>query len=325
MIISCSSTKSKEKPVVLYGKVEFNGDPTPLNPQKFDAAMSILMKLSNRYNYISLNYLINKSLDNPEYANKKVNEIAQEYDADYIAIAQVNILKHIIRSQITLKSTDKSKPDLIGSGFDNLKYTDASTGDLIYDPALLRSLQRAYASAIADSNHFVIDSLKLNVKPLPTLVIGPIAFSGENQDDWKLYLDKVVSSYAAVETVFDILKFSNNYVVYDTETRDSVYKIFGFHIAENYSPPTMHEIKALYQMAVDYYVSGNLHKTDKGAELSLSLYSITQEGLLPLKTEEQFFDDDSRMVFLEHIIRAAVKLFNIEEFTIPDANETETE
>ena len=312
---SCSgvSNKSKDKPAILFGKVDFRGDSTSLNNKKFDAALALALRLSGKYDYYGSSHLQKVFEEKPDLSQKKIGDIAKNLNADYIAIATVNVLKHIIRTQITLSKPNSSDKPLTGIGYDVINFIDANSGEMVYDPALLKSLQRALSSATNDSNMFVNKQLGINVKPLPTLVVGSIAFTGEDQYDWKLYLDKVVSSFAGIETIYDLIKYSDDYVIYDTDTRDTVYKLFNFHIVENYSHPSNHEIRALYQMAVDYYIAGSLDKTKDGANLTIGLYAITADGLKLIKSEKESFNDDSRMVFLEYVSRATKRLFDITE------------
>ena len=309
---SCAgTTKSvKDKPVIIFGRVDIKGDTVGINPRKFDAALALSIKLSKKFDYISLDKS-QELLGGDSSRQIKITEIADEAGADYIATAQVNTLKNIIRTQIVLSNVNEPEKRFTGAGYSAVNYIDAGSGEKVYDPSLLSSLQRALAVALNDSNMFVNPEMGINVRPLPTLVIGSIAFLGESKNEWDLYTDKVVASYAAVETIFEAAKKSTDYVFYDTDTRDSVYKIFGFNIVENYSPPSIHEIRALYQMAVDYYVAGSITRTAEGADLTVSLYSIEKDGLILLKSENEKFTDDSRMVFLEHVGRAARRLFGL--------------
>ncbi len=314
MMISCSSVSNNKSdlPLIMLGRADFKGDSTSLNIQKFDAALNLALKISGKYNYFGLNQIQQFIGDNPDYANSKINEIAEKIGADYVAVAQVNTLLHIMRTNISLNRLDNIEKSVSGAGYEVVNYYDANNNGLIYDTSLLNSLMRALSTATNDSTLFAKDTIGISIKPVPTLAIGTIAFISDKEisDDWKIYLEKEVNSYAAVETIYDIIKYSKSYVVYDIETRDTVYKLFGFHIVENYTQPSTHEIKALYQMAVDYYVAGSLNMSDSGAELVLGIYSITKEGLKPIKTEKESFVDDSRMVLLEHIIRATKRLFD---------------
>lgn len=313
VFVSCSSTRSskEQKLKIIFGKVDFKPESEYLNSQKFDAALSLALKIKNNYEYIGIKDIQKAIQEKPEFAKLTMNQLAKKLDADYIAIAKVNTLQHILRTEIILNSPDSKEHQLKGTGYEVLNFIDASSGNLIYDPALLKSLKRSLAVAFNDSSMFVIDSLKLNVKPLPTLVIGSIEFAGENQYDWKLFSDKVISSYAGVETIYDVIKHTQDYVVYDIETRDTIYKLFNFHIVENYSAPSSHEIQALYRIEIDYYIAGKLTKNENTAELTISLYKIKNDKLEEIKSETEKFNDDSRMVFLEHVIRATSRLFDV--------------
>lgn len=315
LLFSCSSINKNTSglPLVMLGKVDFKGDSTSLNIQKYDAALNLALKISGKYSYFGISQIQQFLKENPEYSNSKISDIAKQNDVDYLAISQVNTLKHIIRTNIALNSISDDFQSQNGIGYDEVNYIDSKSGELVYDTSLLNSLMRALSSATKDSLLYVKKDLDINIKPVPTLVIGSIAFldNSDAEDEWNLYLDKEISSYSAVETIYDIIKYSNDYVVYDTETRDTVYNLFGFHIVENYSQPSNHEIKALYQMAIDYYVAGSLVKSDDGAELMLGIYLITNDGLKAVKVEKENFTDDSRMVFLEHINRATKRLFNL--------------
>lgn len=313
-MISCSSVSidKSDFPLIMLGRADFKGDSTSLNIQKLDAALNLALKISGKYNYFGLNQIQQFLNDNPDYANSKINELASKIGADYVAVAQVNTLLHIMRTNISLNNLDNVEKSISGAGYEVVNYYDANANELIYDTALLNSLMRALSTATKDSTLFAKDTIGINIKPIPTLAIGSIAFISDKEitDEWKIYLDKEVNSYAAVETIYDMIKYSKDYVVFDTETRDTVYKLFGFHIVENYNQPSTHEIKVLYQMAIDYYVTGSLNISDSGAELVLGIYSITNEGLKPIKIEKENFVDDSRMVLLEHVSRATKRLFN---------------
>lgn len=312
-INSCSvfNSSTNNKPRIILGKVDFRGDSTTLNYQKFDAAFSLANRISKKYDYIGLTQIQELISKEPKYKNYVMSDIAEDINADYIINVQVNILKHIMRTQISLNPTNTSNQAKSGFGYDVVHYIDAQTGDFIYDTALLKSLKRAISVVERDSTLFVIDSLGLNVKPLPTLVIGSIAFEDNSGPEWVLFKDKVISSYAGVEAIYDHIKNSQNYVVYDTETRDTVYKMFGFHIVENYNAPTSHELKVLYQLGIDYYVAGTVKKNDSNADLTIGLYNLKNGFIEEIKTEKESFVDDSRMVFLEHVSRATKRLFNL--------------
>lgn len=307
LAVSCTgvSSKKKENPVIIFGRVDISGD-SALTIFKFDAAMSLSAKLTGKFDYISLKEVQELTKNRVEL---KINELAEETGAEFILTAKVNNLKNIIRTNLTFINTENSAA-LSGTGYSDIHYINAETGSLVYDPSLLTSVQRAFAAAFKDSLMFVDSQKGINVKPLPTMVIGSAAFTGDN--DWVLWEDKVINSYSAVETMYEAAIKSGSYVVYDTETRDSVYNIFGYHIVENYSPPNIHEINTLYKLEVDYYLAAELVKTEKEAEITISLYQIERNGLKLIKSEKTSFIEDDKAVFLKKISIAANKIIGSE-------------
>ncbi|MFA5511010.1 MAG: hypothetical protein WC313_01055 [Candidatus Kapaibacterium sp.] len=303
--------ESNDIPSILIGRVDVHGDSTDIDLRKFDSAMELALKLSGKYKYIGLHELRIMTAEDASLAEKEAGELAEICGASYVALAQINVVKHLLRVSLNLIPIEDSLKQISGLGYSTVNYADRQTGKILYDPALLLSVKRALADGLGDSLLFVKPELGLNVKPLPTLVIGSIAFEGDNQDGWELYDDREVSSFAAVETIFDKIKNENLFVIFDTETRDTLYKNFGFHIIENHIEPSVSEVKMLYQLAVDYYVSGKLVKNENRADLQLGLYQVTRNGLYEVKIVSEHFSDDSRMVFLEHISRACIELFNL--------------
>jgi hypothetical protein len=303
----CKSTNSTDKKVLLLGKVDYKGSSEELNIQKFDAALNIASKTSGKY--ISLPFTIWDTLAKQHPDIKSPVELAEEADADYIVFAKINVLKNIMRTQIVLTDVNDESKKMSGVGYSSIKYIESGSGKPVYDPSLLESLQRAMAIASGDSNMFVKSEIGINIKPLPTLVIGPINFSrSEYSENWEIFQNKEVNSYAGIETIFDVYKTAQKYIVYDSETRDSVYRLFGFNIVENYSPPSNSEVKALYNLEVDYFIAGNIEFFEDTADIDLFLYLVENGSLKLVKSAKEHFVDDSRMVLLEHISRASKKL-----------------
>ncbi len=312
VLSACKSISSDNdnKIKLLIGKVDFKSSNDELNIQKFDVAMNLLIKATNQYKLFPYSYWDTLAKQNPNI--KSPLKLAKKADIDYLVFANVNILHKIMRTQVVLTSVNDENQKSIGTGYSAIKYIESETGKFVFDPPLLESLQRAMAVALKDSNLFIRPDIGMEVKPVPTLVIGPIDFkNNEFSDNWELVKNKEVNSYSAIETIFDVYKTNKNYVVYDSETRDSIYKIYGFNIVDNHTHSTSSEIKALYNLEVDYFIEGRLDLLENSAELELSLYSIDKNNLIKINSVKEEFDDDSRMVFLEFVTRAAKKLMEL--------------
>jgi hypothetical protein len=192
-----------------------------------------------------------------------------------------------------------------GVGYASLRYKRMKDEKMLYDPELLTATMRAFAVVQNDSSLFK-NSDSNWVKPVPTLMIGGINYINSNElPAWDIFLHKEVSSYDAVETIFDEIRLSNDFAVYDIQTRDSVYALFNLVEIENYMSPTASEIKSLSKMEVGYYITGNLERSEIGALLDLYLCQITKSHLEIIKKKTLVVKEDSEKEFREIIRKAA--------------------
>lgn len=310
-VISCSSVntiqKTKKSVALVKSDIrDVSGD--KVNIMKVDAALNLSYKIIQGYDYYSLAKWDSLIKANPN--EKNVLSLAKEDGIDYLIYSQINVLNNLVRHQINIVDVNDQNKVNNGIGYSNIKYIDSESGTLVYDPAIMQSTQRALAVAYNDSLLFVKSEIGMNVKPLPTLVIGSINFENKSEKDWEIFLDKEIASYACVETIFDNLKNEGQFVIYDTDTRDSAYKKYGFHIIENHTSYSLHELKVLYNLGVDYFISGHLLISDDSAELTLIFSSVEKDKVKTIREVKESFVDDSRMVLLEHTSRAIKKLFD---------------
>jgi hypothetical protein len=91
----------------------------------------------------------------------------------------------------------------------------------------------------------------------------------------------------------------------DLDTRDSVYALKQIYGVENHIPPTQTELRMLYDVGLNYGITGLVEKTQDGAELTLTLQEITSTGTLKrVKSLTAGFSEDS----LEGFKKTATKL-----------------
>jgi hypothetical protein len=275
-----------------------------ISETKIDMALSFAFTILDSKQYISAKE--RDSISSHLYEmneNPELMKVAKLSDAKNLLFAKVNVLGNIIRADIDIINVADTTKRSRGFGYALVRYFDKETGDLIYDPALLTSIQRALAVAMNDSLLFV-DSIKgFNVRPLPTLVIGSIYYVDyESFKDWEIIRNHVVSSYSAVESIFEAANKSEKYVVYDLATRDSVYSKFKLYGIENYAAPSEHELNALYKVGVDYFITGSLERTDEGAKVMMSLFGIRQRGLLLIEEVEGILKND-KLSELQQLVR----------------------
>jgi hypothetical protein len=193
-------------------------------------------------------------------------------------------------------------------GFANLNLKNVSDNSPIFDIAITNAIQRAYADAFNDS--LMYDTVSVDdyrVYPQKTLVIGGLEFiQSEKIKSWQLFDEKVVNSYDFAENMWEEAKNAGTHIVYDIETRDTIYTKYNMYGIENYDGPTKFEIQALNDFAVDQFLTGKFVRKDNEVEISIYLCDIQKESLDIIVEKSAFLEEDS-IVKAREIIRELVK------------------
>lgn len=301
------------KNTLIIGNTQFSGVLSNLNPYKFELALNFLSLLKK--DKIGLIPTLSRDslikLKRQNNINSNLIEISKELQADYIIFSKVNVLKNLVRTDVTLVNTADTSKMLKGHGYASANYKNEKD-ELIYDPAILASLQRALALSFKDSLMF-IDSAKgfLN-KPAPLLAIGGIYFDDDDKfSNWYIFEKKVVNSFDALESIFEAAIKNNDYVTMDTETRDSIYNLNNLFVVENYNAPSEYELMALYKMGVEYYISGVIKRNEVGASLELFLYQFEKGVMQIINSAEETIPEDSIVLLREKLKLLTNKILNI--------------
>ena len=308
-----SDSDNKEQPqLLLLANVQINKNIEGLSLKKVESALNLAAGLSGKYMLIP--NTVRDSIVDHFMKNKKqptADDIANELGAGKVVFINLNVLEKIIRVAYTAVDL-KNKSKAEGTGYAYVAYSLKETGQLIYDPALLEALQRAMAVADKDTNMFA--GSKFPVYPAQTLVVGGIEFQHDPElQKWDLFHDKTVNSYAGVETIISKARNNERYVVYDIGSRDSVYALFNLRLVENCFAPNNLEIKALFNLEVDRFITGTLKRVNSGAILDLALCSITKDGLVIIKKEMDILSKDSIREYEKVVARLTEKLLKNED------------
>ncbi|HPP38813.1 MAG TPA: hypothetical protein PK498_00785, partial [Candidatus Kapabacteria bacterium] len=113
--------------------------------------------------------------------------------------------------------------------------------------------------------------------------------------------------------IFEVAKNSRDFVVYDLETRDSLYSLFKLYVVENYNLPTLNEIDALRKFKVGYFIAGSYEQLPEAAEISLTLYKINENDVEKIKTVADILNEDKLEEMDKLVAKLAKKLLNINE------------
>lgn len=314
--ISCSSQRiNQERTKITIGKSSIGRgfDSKELGDVKIDAAFNLAMTLSGRYSAIdiftndSIAKLLKSKGENPSVLN-----VAQVAGAQKVVFLHFDRFNSIIRADMQIVDLADTSRKSHGEGYAYINFRDTANAAVL-DPSLLTAVQRAFSAAIGDTALFAEQVGKFNVRPAAPLVIAGIKFSEESQVPWDLVEKKIVSSYSAVETIFEAGRSAPDFVFWDTETRDSVYTIFKLFSVENYNLPTMNEIDALRKFKVEYYIAGSFHARSEFADIELTLFHIEEYNIQKLRSVKGEIKEDKLAVLNEKVKELTKKLLKIDD------------
>lgn len=295
---------------LLIGNLTFGHQADSISPLKVEAGINLAAILSKKYSLIPSQ--IRDSLANYFSSNgikPQVNIIADTLKADKILFINVSAIQNMLRMEITSADAKPPYDKNTGEGYALMHFIEKDNKHL-YDPAILAAAQRALASAERDSNLYKDEEGNFRVFPAETMVIGGIEYKDNpNQfPRWDIFDNQVISSYDAVESIFEEAKNSEKFVVYDIPTRDTIFSIFNMFIPENYRPPSTPEIEALDKFQVKNYICGTLTKLKEHCNLELSLYKIVNGKLKLIRTEKDIVEKDDITIYRKVLKRLTKKL-----------------
>ncbi|MFH1050692.1 MAG: hypothetical protein V1779_07150 [bacterium] len=299
-----------EKKLLLMGNIKFGQKTESITNYKVEAAANLAALVSEKYLLIptvlrdSLAKLMTKDGLKPQ-----LNIIADTMKADFILFLNISRIHNMLRVELNLVDTKNTSNRNIGEGFANIHYMQEDSSQLI-DPALLKAFQRALAVAVKDSNLYANSEAPFRIFPVPTMIVGGLEYKDNPSyfPKWDLFERPIISSYDAVESIFEQAKDSPDYVVYDIPTRDTIYTIFNLYIIENHKPPSYLEIEALDNFLVRGYISGTFTKQSKNAEIEITLNEIINGKLKPIKSEKGTLEKDDLTEFRKVLKEMTKKL-----------------
>lgn len=314
VILTGCSSKIEKKNLMLGNFIAGrNLTKEDISEEKADAALSLASKLTGKYNFI-------EKIERDSFAQSFYDkgekpillDVAKAAKVDEIAFMRVDRFVNMLRVELQLVDVADTANRQVGEGFCQLNYREAETNRTLFDPSLLTATQRALADAKKDPDLYSKQIGNLKVKPAPTLVLTGIDFSLPiGLRPWNLYDTRVISSFSALTAIFAEAKNASNFVVYDIETRDSIYSLFNLYVVENYNLPTIHEIDALRKFKVDYIITGSYEQLPEAAELSLTLYKINPENVEKIKTVTDILNEDKQEEMNKIFAQLTKKLLEI--------------
>lgn len=276
------------------------------------AAMNLVAEFTRKYELIDP-----EEIDSTATALAKQRdritavELARALRADLSVQIRVSRLANILRSDMILMRGDSLEKRVFSKGYDFIRYRSVKDDATLLDPALLRSFQRAFASALGDSALY--DSLpeKFAVRPSRTVVISGFEYK-DNPDikpQWDLFTDKMHSSFYMSDKIFEYGHESKRFVLFDLESRDTIFALNNMHFVENFKSVSMAELKLFDRFDVECVVSGEVERSEEGARLTLYLLSIRGGNVYLDKTATGVLKEDNLKDVDELIKKLTQELF----------------
>lgn len=310
--IAYSQSIEPARQYVLIADVQIASHLKEISVYKVEAALNLACEMTGKYRIIPL-YVRDSIVDKFSKEGKEptVALIASHMKANMIVFININSIGNMLRVAFSgVNSGDSS--DSPGTGYAQIRYREEKTNKVVYDPTLLAAMQRAFAEMVKDTLLYSNAEGAYRVFPAKTLAIGGIDF----QDDttmakWGLFNNKSVVSYNAVESIFQEAFKNDKYIIYDIDTRDSIYSYFKLLLVENFNPPSKTEIDALSKFEVEYYITGVFKRVSSGAVIELYLCLISGSDLHIVKKEMDIVTNDSKVEFNDKLNKLTRKLLEI--------------
>lgn len=302
----------KHGPVkIMSGDIKFGPEArNEILPYNVEAAFNLASELTG--NYIYYPWIKRDSVVKAWKASNipfSMKLFSDSLGIQYIYFFQIDRLCNMIRTEIEKVDVNNPKIKTTAYGYGLVHHFREKSNYPIYDPALLTSIQRAFAAVENDSNMYSFAKDEYRVFPNKTLVICGIDFVNDTTlTPWSLFSNKETRSYDAIENIFEEVRNLDNYTCYDTESRDSIYSLFNLKIIDNFKAPNPVELSALNRLEVNNYISGEFKRTESGAKITLVFCEISNNTAKVLKSVSENIDNDDIDAFRNAIKKAAKEL-----------------
>lgn len=301
---------AKDKELLLIAEVQISPK-LQIDKYKIDAALLYATNITQRFKAIPAKVRDSVITYYEKEKNKKLAaiELADELDADYLLFIRVNTIGNLMRIDLIASDGDEQKT---GIGYSVIRFRDELTENQIYDPAILAALQRAICNAFEDQFLYEKAQGDLKVSGTQPLIIGGINFKdNEKLENWDLFSKKEVNSYDFVETIFEKAKETEQFIIVDIATRDSMFAMGNLFIIDNFKATSELELTVLNKFDMQYYITGEFIRTAEGADIDLYLCKIIKDKLQIIRKESAKIKNDDLMEMKTAVKETTAKLLYI--------------
>lgn len=281
----------------------------PVSDKKIMAGVSLALELTESMTLLSSKVVDSTARSLVQSGNSKPTmvDISKKLNASAVISVRLGRIHNLVRAEVQIAHTPQFAQVKTGVGYAVARYRKAPSDSIsskanteqseviIYDPAILSSIQRALCQALGDSLLYTSLTGELNVKPAPLLAIGGIEFANiPGVPTWLMFRKSTVTSYDMALSAIETAMKSSDYVCVDTDSRDSIYALFKLFGVENDKQTTGLELDALRKIEVQYCITGTLLRTQTGAKLMMELNLIEPNNTLrAIRAAEGEFNEDN--------------------------------
>ncbi|MFM8771932.1 MAG: hypothetical protein ACKOE4_07945 [Candidatus Kapaibacterium sp.] len=312
-------TTSAQVQRVMVASVKYDTTDSSLQPPMLFAGLSLAFELSKQYSVIPMDVrdaMASRIRDSATY-----QRVADSLKAELIAFCSVARVGNLVRSEIVIAGGEGFTFTTSGVGYGVTYLKSDSTGGMLYDPAILSSMQRALCTALRDSNLYAAADEGVRARPTSLLSMGGIYFAPppDNYVTWSTFKEKIAASFDIMQTCIAALRYRDNYTIIDDVSRDSMYVKDGLYFVENYNSVTLHELKILRAFDISHILTGRYERIADGARLTLFLQSIEANGSLKtMKSGSAVVPVDSKLALQDGVRACLREIFGtITEQSVP--------
>lgn len=295
---------------VMIGGMQYDTSDAFITPKKIESGISIALEATKKYTVIPND--VRDSLLSLRKDTISVLMAADHIKAELIVFCNVGRIGKLVRSEVVILGGDGFVLNLSGVGYGITTIELDSTREIVTDPAILSSLQRAVCVALKDSSLYAHASPVLKVRPAALAAVGGIHFTDTPADlvPWSLFKEKVPASYDAAQIIVEAMRDNESIVVVDLDTRDSIFAKARLFMIENYNPTTPAELNVLSAFEVSHLISGTIDRVRGGAVCALAYDEITEKKTLQrIKRVESVITEDSKTALKDSVRKCLAKLF----------------
>lgn len=295
---------------VMIGGMQYDSSDASISPGKIETGLTIALEATKKYKLIPND--VRDSLLRLRPDTLSVLMAADYIKAELIVFCNVGRIGNLVRSEVIVLGGDGFIINLRGVGYGVTSIERDSTHEIITDPAVLSSLQRALCVAFNDSALYASTDSVLQVRPTVLAAVGGIEFKEPSKDlgVWSLFKEKVPASYDAAQHIAEALRGRDDITLIDLDTRDSILAKARLFMVENYNASTATELNVLSAFEVTHLITGSIERIRGGAICTIAYEEITaQKTLKRIKRAESVINVDSKAALKDGMRDALKKIF----------------